>query len=313
VKLENGRFEAGGDIRIGANDLKIQNYASTNRQAFTLAVTNSIADAAPLTNNVISTEGFNFTVKPRVGDLLGTRIESIAPRFLAIPHTAVSEDRGPTSAGYKDNLAIGQLSLRGDLESLFVFVPSGSGKGALYVDYLQLGPLITNDIPNSILIDPNVTVYFADSNLPVDQLDGLFDGRLRWASEFAGPSSSVDVIKRSENKTVKMNRALRTSAKLDTDGDGIPNNLDNFPLDADTRGASTFKLTFEKRSANVSISWIAQAGESYVVEYTFDLGSGKWQTLSTVTNSEQTAQPKLIEEPIPAAAGQRFYRVRPMR
>lgn len=313
VKLENGRFEAGGDIRLAANDLKMQNYAITNRQTFTLAVTNSIGDAAPLTNNVISTEGFNFVVKPRVGDLLGTKIESIAPRFLAIPHAVVSEDRGPTAAGFKDNLALGRLLLRGDLESLFAFVPSGSGKRALYVDFLQLGPLVTNDIPNSILIDPNVVVYFADSNLPVDQLDGMFEGRLRWASEFAGPSSSVDVIKRSEKKTIKMNRALRASAKLDTDGDGIPNNLDNFPLDADTRGASTYKLTFEKRSSNVSISWIAQAGESYVVEYTTDLGSGSWQRLSTVTNSDQTAQPKIIEEPIPAAAGQRFYRVRPLR
>lgn len=319
VKLENGKFEAGGEIRLAANDLKIQNFAITNRQMFTLAVTNTIGDAAELTNNVISTEGFNFPVKPRVGDLLGTKFESIAPRFLAIPHTAAGEDRGPTAAGFKDNLAIGRLTLKGDIESQFVFVPSGTGKKALYVDFLELGVGLTNDLPSSILIDPNVVVYFADSNVPVEQLDGLFadasapQGHLRWASAFAGPSSSVDVIKRSENKTVKMNRALRTSAKLDTDGDGVPNSLDNFPLDADARGASTYKLTFEKRSSNVTISWMAQAGESYVVEYTTDLGSGNWQSLSTFTNSKNTAQPALIEEPVPAIAGQRFYRVRPAR
>ena len=319
IKLEDGKFEAGGEIRLAANDLKMRNFGITNRQALTLTITNSIADAAELTNTVISTEGFHFRVKPRVGDLLGTKVESVAPRFLSILHTVAGDDRGPSASGFKDNLALGRLSLKGDLESQFAFVPSGAGKKALYIDVLELGDSLKLDILNSLQIDPGVVVYFADANMPVDQLDGLFAdasapfGRLRWVSEFAGPGSSVDVIKRSENRTVKMNRALRTSAKLDTDGDGIPNNVDAFPLDADARGASAYRLTFEKRASNVSLSWIAQAGETYVIEFTADLGSSNWERLSTFSNPDKTAQPAVVDAPIPAGAGQRFYRVRPLR
>lgn len=319
VKLESGQFAAGGEIHVTANDFKMRGYSITNRQALTLVVTNSIGDTGLATNNVISTEGFHFLIKPKTGDLLGTKIESVAPRFLAIPHTVVSDDRGTNVAGYTDNLAIGRLTLKGDIDSLFTFVPAGSGKKALYVDYLELGVGVTNDIPNSLQFDPNVVLYFADSNIPVEQLDGLFkdasapQGHLRWVSAFAGPNSSVDVVKRSENQTVQMNRALRDSLKIDSDGDGIANKLDPFPLDAQAGAAAAFRLGFEKRASSLSISWLAQAGESYVVEYTSDLGTGNWQVISTFKNSEATAQPVSIEEPVPTDAPQRFYRVRPAR
>ncbi|MBI4658936.1 MAG: hypothetical protein HY735_08840 [Verrucomicrobia bacterium] len=319
IKLEGGRFEAGGEIRLAGNDLTIRKYAITNRQALTLVVTNSIGDSGQATNNVISTEGFHFVTKPKTGDLLGTKIESVAPRFLAIPHTVAGEDRGPVATGFKDNLAIGRLVLKGDLYSLFAFSPAGSGKRALYVDYLELGDTVKPDIANSLQIDPNLVVYFADANVPVEQLDGLFKdadaplGRLRWVSEFAGPNSSVDVLKRSENRTVPMNRALRTSTTLDTDGDGIPNNRDANPLDPDTAAGSLFRLTFEKRPTHISISWLAQAGGTYFVEYTSDLGSANWQVFSTFTNTGTAPEAANVEAPIPTNEGQRFYRVRPAR
>src|SRR5207249_3799775 len=110
---------------------------------------------------------------------------------------------------------------------------SGASAGnAIYVDFLELDTSVSSDLENTLAIDPDFTIYFADANVPVEQLDGQFDGHLRWVSEFNGPNSSVDVLLRS-GKTVKMNRALRNSASIDSDGDGIANGDDIYPLDAD--------------------------------------------------------------------------------
>src|SRR2546421_11579911 len=123
-----------------------------------------------------------------------------------------------------------------------------------------------------------MVIYFAASNVPADQLNNQIGGHLHWVPEFIGPNSSVDVV-RANGQIVQMNRAVRESTTIDSDGDGIPNAYDAFPLDPD----AALALTSVGRSTpppTVSFSWNAKPKTVYSVEYTSALGSGDWQFLT---------------------------------
>ncbi len=87
----------------------------------------------------------------------------------------------------------------------------------------------------------NIEVYYADVRLDefgpslLETLDGLNlgSGSLHWVSSFAGPNSSVDVLVRAngQTNTIQVNRALRQSALIDSNNNGIPNAFDPFPFD----------------------------------------------------------------------------------
>jgi hypothetical protein len=311
--LERGAFNAGGPIRITAGDLRIRNYTNRTSQALTLVVTNSVTDGGVGASNIISSEGFHLLRKPRTGDLLATTFESIAPTFLEVPHTWAGLDRGPVAAGFKDNMALGRLVLRTGLDTLHSFHGIATNN-ALYVDILDIRG-ITNvaDVEAVLQIDPNFTIYFADSgtNLPPAQLDGLLGGRLRWVSGFAGLLSSVDVNLNLANKTIQMNRALRESLSIDSDGDGIVNGLDANPRDdLDRREAMTLNtVAVINVPPAISFSWRAAPGTVYHIEYTTDLFSPDWKQLSSYTNTTSSAKTATIQDRV-SPQTQRFYRVR---
>src|SRR6185369_13011163 len=125
----------------------------------------------------------------------------------------------------------------------------------LYVDFLQIGPGLTNELASKVQIDPNLVIYFADSNVPVEQLDGTFDGHLRWIRDFTGPNSSVDVIFCTNGvaTTVKMNRHVRNSTTIDSDGDGIPNLFDPYPLNDDALCSGVPNLPSSPRITSVKV------------------------------------------------------------
>jgi hypothetical protein len=318
ARLEDGSFDAGADIQIGVNDLKMRNHKITTGQSFILTATNSVADSGEPTNNIIRSEGFHLFRKPALGDLLGTSFESTAPIFLSIPHTWTGEDRGPKPAGFQNNAAIGRLVLKGAFDSQFLFRGT-NGPKALYVDFLELGTNVVGDIENAIRIEPSLVIYFADANVSVDRLNGLFpdvfapQGRLRWVSEFAGPNSSVDVVSRAQNNTIRVNRALRESTTIDSDGDGIVNNLDAFPFDPDVRGAGVAMagVTFNKQSSTVSFSWDADPGATYAIEYSTDLSSPNWKPMSEYTNTSKAPRRAEFQDKISPGSPQRYYRIRP--
>ncbi|MCF7763223.1 MAG: hypothetical protein K9N62_06075 [Verrucomicrobia bacterium] len=313
AKLEGGSITAGGEIRIRAKDLKLRDIAITNQQAIVFEIENSVADLGEPANAVITTEGFHFLKKPTSGDLLGTRIESIAPRFLAIPHTVAGVDLGPTAAGYVNNAAIGQLVLTGDFDSLFAFYGSDTSARALYVDYLELGDSVAADLDNSIQVASNVTIYFADSNVSADVLNGALGGRIQWVSDFVGPNSTMDVVLGlgSDARTLQVNRSLRLSGSIDSDGDGIFNADDDTPFTDVTGQNIVRRASFDSETSVLSLFFEAKAGQSYVIEVTDDLASGEWLPISRYTNSSVGNESTSIKDKIPTGSGSRFYRIRP--
>lgn len=318
TRLLGGAFSAIGDVKVSANDLTMSSYSIETDQSVVFVVPNLLSDGGVPEGNYIKSEGFHILALPATGDFLGTTFESVAPPFIEIPHTSAGEDRGPTRAGFLNNAAIGHLILDGKIESLFRFRGTGQ-KNALYIDFLELRGSTALDVLNSIYIDPNLVVYFAASNVSADLLNGLFpdagapEGRLRWVSNFAGPSSAATVTVQSSNSTVLMNRSLRESSEIDSDGDGIANGSDAFPLDADpSTRVSVSSVGFSRETGLMSFSWTAQANQTYVIEFTTDLGSGNWQLLSRYTNSGTVAVAASGQDKVPAGTPQRFYRIRPV-
>lgn len=318
ANLTGGLLRAGGEIRLAVNDLVMQGSTSSTLQAFVLSVTNSIVDGGRADGNRIRSEGFHLLRRARSGDLLGTTFESVAPIFLEVPHTSAAEDRGASPEGFSNNLAVGHVILDGKPESLFLFRGMGR-KNALYIDLLELKGSVTTDVANSIRVEPNLVIYFADSiGVRPEQLNGLFadadapQGRLRWVPSFVGPNSATDVLMQN-NQLVLMNRGLRSSSTIDTDGDGIVNDADPYPLEADPASRVTVNtVLYNKDSSVIAFSWDAQPGRAYVVEFTTDLNSQNWQLLARHTNTTRSVSPAVVQDQIPAGTPQRFYRIRPV-
>src|ERR1041384_3869376 len=113
-----------------------------------------------------------------------------------------------------------------------------------------------------------MTVYFADCNLPAEKLDGAFNGRLRWVSDYKGANSSLTVTN-SDGSTIVVNRALRDSSTLDSDANGIPNRYDEFPFDPVAMSLSLSRPGSAgpgPASVTAMISWEAAANTTYRVE-----------------------------------------------
>ncbi len=96
---------------------------------------------------------------------------------------------------------------------------------------------------------------------------------------------------------------------FDSDGDGFADTYEQIfganPHDAASTPASPALST--KRTANTyRLSWAAEAGRTYTVQYRDSLTSGAWQSLGQVTADSDTAS---YTDTVPPGQPQRFYRV----
>ena len=323
-KLEGGSLVAGNNLSISARDLKMTGYQQSSA-TFYLAVTNSLTDAGAGANNTLTcNNGFNLLVKPLFGDLFGTTFQTQVGQFQEANHSWSAEDRGPNPAGFSNNAAIGHLVINAADTSFLTFSGSGANNG-LYVDFLDLRGAAQTDLQTVIALDTNLVIYFADASVPAESLDGKLadaqkpSGRLRWVSSFAGPNSSVDIL-RLNGQTARMNRALRFSTTIDSDGDGVPNGFDCYPYQdpaawnctGSTNGPGPLvTIVGGTTSRSVAVSWTGLPSGIYQVEYTTTLTKPVWLPLLNYTNVPVTAGAVAIQDPsILSGDAQRYYRLR---
>jgi hypothetical protein len=303
--FSNATITAGGNVELYGSTLEITHSTIIPASALVLNITNRLADGGPTGSNLWNlTDGIRFNTRPASGDLLGTTIRSFAPQFRAVPHLTAGTNRGATAAGFSNNTAIGRLVLDGSPSSLFVFSPL-TANSALYVDFLEFQNSATNYL-TSLQINSGVTVYFADSNLPAEKLDGAIGGRLRWVSSYAGANSSI-TITNSDGSVVTVNRALRLSPTIDSDGDGIPNKFDGAPFDPPLM-AMRVEAAASRDTDPVNyavISWPAAANTTYRIEFRATV-DGAWQHLMDYTHGPETSTATVYD---PIVEGTCFYRV----
>ncbi|HSH16071.1 MAG TPA: hypothetical protein VLD18_08570, partial [Verrucomicrobiae bacterium] len=231
-------------------------------------------------------------------------ISSRAGRFREIHHTWAGVDRGASTDGFNNNAALGRLVLSGERLPLFVF-DTLDGNNALYVDYLQLDGAATN-VLMSLDIKPGMKIYFANANLPVGDLDGLFAddeapaGRLRYVPRGSASSTTVVV---NGGQAGGITAALLASETIDSDGDGIPNAEDATPFD----GVAINVELLSGDAPAARISWNGAARTEYQVQYRNTVGDSDWESLTNVITGNATS-PLTVNDPV-GAAGTRFYRV----
>jgi hypothetical protein len=307
-------------IRIAAGDLLASN-SLIQAGDLIISVTNSLRATNPAAPNFWSTEGGIDMLKlPTTSDLLGTYLTSYVLGFNEESvHRWPALDLGATVAGFNNNLALGKLTLNGVADNTaFRFTGLGvGGANALYVDYLELLGNATNySGPNVALsMDPDITVYFANANIPPEKLDGTSGGQLRWVRDFCGPLSSTNFtilftngVGTVTSNTFCYNTALVTSKDIDSDGDGIVNAEDDDPFNE--RGRMPI-LSIDRNLTTpflVSISWNAQAGATNILEYKSGMSLTNWQVLTNVVtgpNSRRVTVSDLL-----STEQQRSYRVR---
>ena len=317
IEAETAQFQdastlSARDFEISASDLRFTASTNAARGKLVLRAERSLSDTGEGANNLfITMAGFQLPVKPALGDLLGTTIQSFGPRFALVDHLWAGENRGASASGFQDNVAIGHLVLDGDRDVLMSF-RGATGDNGMYIDFLELaGPLAeavdAGDLGAALFIDPSLTIYFAESNVPAEQLEELSGGRLVQV-DFAGASTFVEVSVRAGGDTVQMERVVRMSATVDSDGDGIANAYDAYPLDFDT--PLILHGTRANGETSINLSWPAEPQVQYVIEFTSSLQGGSWEVLSTFTNSDTLTQAATVSDKISGDHAQRYYRVR---
>jgi len=307
AKFDGGLVNCGGDLTLSGDVFRFVDslILVQGHLNFTLAATGSLADTGGgAGNQFICNQGFLLATKPSTGDLLGTAVRTVSPLFALVTHSWAGEDRGATAAGFENNVALGTLVLEPDsIFSDFEFQGVGASNG-LYVDVLDLSLL--PDFESRMAVAPNLTIYFAYSlGVPTEDLNGALGGRLVWVQDFAGPGSSVEVLL-ANGSTIMVNRALRESRQIDSDGDGLANGDDPYPFDPVLISQVALPAG---QPANPQISWMAAPGVVYTVEYSSTGQSGDWHPMTTVTNTATSNTLMTVQDPEPVGGAGRFYRV----
>lgn len=316
AKLDNGFFTTGGDVRLAGNIYKISRHGISAGGTLFMDVGDTLTDIGSLSQNTWEVgDGFQMSRRPQ-GDLLGTRIISHAAEFDIVNNTWASSDVGATPQGFSNNVALGALELRGNLFSRYNFRPGTAGS-ALYVDLLEINGTQADlaTLTNTVRL-LGMNIYYADivSTNPAinaESLNGLQlgTGRLIWVPDFVGPNTFIDVALSPTGPTIQVNRALRDSPTIDSDGDGIANRYDDFPF---TPGI-TFRIgTPELTTDGSKLSFIfgAKANSSYVIEYTTNLKNPQWEVLQQNLQSGSSGGSITFTDQVTANSSQRYYRVR---
>ncbi len=338
VVVSNAVVRSQSDILITAGNLLATSstlVAGTNGTvgnyipgALVIDATNSITDGGPNAGNRwLVTSGARILRRPaNGGDLMGTRLVSRASTFAKSVISWAGLNLGSSPSGFTNNLALGRLTLDGAVGTSFRFKSAGTGN-AIYIDYLEMINFPTNFSLASVLsVDPDFTLYFADSNIPAGNLTNNSGGRIRWVSDFAGPQSSTNITY-PNGLTYTFNSALVRSRDLDSDGDTIFNGNDCTPLAVpgfdstqpcppapDVAGVSAtasadlgLSISLDGSGQQVVLDWTAPAASANTVEFSDSVTTDAWQTLTNFINGPVTARVTVKDA---VGAPLRVYRVR---
>jgi len=321
-EIQNGTITAGQNINFTAGFLKLYNSTVTAGNELSFTVTNALYDAGGGSSNVlICNDGFDLAAKPPVGDLIGTELETITTEFADVDHYWPGVDLGTVAAGYTNNEAVGQLVLKEGNDTEFSFHATGASN-AMYVDLLDLSQCPDFLNPDVLTIDPNYVIYYAAAKLPAsfsvppnsngipqepeEFLNGQLGNHLRWVSSFAGPNSSVAVL--INGQTVFVNKALRYSKIIDSNDNGIPNYYDPNPFTPALVVTGSLVKTNPPPASTFAISWTAEAGVVYQVQYATNISPAVWTPLLNYTNNTSASVVASVWD-TNAVAGRRYYRV----
>jgi hypothetical protein len=310
--LTNGILSAGGDVAITTSSLVTSNLALVATRSLTLTVTNELTDTG-VTNNSFwwvgagsVGSGLNLPIKPLSGDLLGTTITLYGPTNRVINNVWAGHDYGISNAGYTNNEAVGQLifdvstpTVPGH-NAVLTFNAVGVSN-ALYVDSLILTNFATQGNATNhfnfpwLKINTNMVIYYAQALANgvsvAEEIDnqsrfGANGGRLRWVYTYAGYFSSTNYVYTnldSSTFTNTVNEALAQSTTIDSDSDGLPNNIDPTPFFLPSELNVTVKVTNLPPQC-VTVQWTTIPNATNYIYYATNMMSTNWLAFTNFNN-----------------------------
>jgi hypothetical protein len=278
-----------------------------------LWVTNKLDDGGLTGGNLwtAGVGGFNLPVLPRISSLLGTTVVETAPPYAFVTSVWAAKDKGPKPDGFTNNAAVGKLTLTGGENSKFIFTGT-TGNNALYIDYLDLKGFTTNrDSAGNLIgvqVQPGMKIYYADAGINgvsiAEKIDGKNGGTLVWVPEYAGAFSSTQLTY-ADGTILSVNRAMAASPNIDSNNDGVPNNVDPTPFFV----PSQINLRADRKQGTLGtqLSWTTLGNSTNSVLYTSDLSSPEWTVLTNFVFGPVSGKASVVD---PAPANSRYYRVR---
>jgi len=327
----------GGTVVLGGPNVLVYTGGQLNITAGSLnAAAGGLISAGGLvnidvTNSFVTPVGSTLTISglgvrlarnATANNLLGVNVDVTADRF----GTGVIEwpgaDLGAGAAGYVNNSAIGALTLDSDEFGQIQIASSTGSAGALYVQRLELGPAFEDFINvaagridfeglSSLLdIATNMRLYYNvvtvnGVELKGTLLDGAFDGRLRLVNS-AGATGGGVTMDLGGGFSVTAPWAVRYSATLDSDGDGLVNAADNTPFSGAVVSTQVMQLNGRPY---FEIAWNAAARTSYRIMVNEPSAGGGWSLLSTMSNETGSAKTLKFYDPMDRGSGAKTYRV----
>ncbi len=322
--MENGGvFVTNGSLTITAGNLTISNVAMHCSGALTFSPTNQFNVGGSTWTNVWSvSNGFNLLIKPPTGDLLGTVLVDTSPTNVnkLVSHTWAGNDFGVSTAGFFNNVALGQLILNGrGVNCTFSFSGSDANPHALYVDQIELLNFATNITNPSVgytafSVDPNMMIYFADAMASgqdiSERLDGSANGHVRWVPAFSGVFSGTNIVMGGVTNPL-VNRALVMSKDIDSNGSGTNNFFQlqsgSYPIFNSANVNLAVAHTNHLGTNSVVISWEALFDSTNYLRYKTSLTGTNWITLTNFVQGPANSRVTVID-PV-QANGKRYYKV----
>ncbi len=308
--MENGTMGSVGEIMLKTDDFVTLDNTLVSDSFLTLEISSSITDTVARRGSTISAgRGITLARKPLRGDFMATRVQlSLPALYRSATLDWAGSDLGVNVTGFSNNAAVGILSFRGDTGTRFD-VSRSSGPGAIYVDMLDIGTNMLQELESFFRIAPNFTIYYAAAtNELAEVLDGELDGRLRWVSAFLGPYSTVEVALEN-GETVKVNKGVAESLELDYDGDGTPNGLDPYPFETPVVKIDSISVV-NKPPQTAIVVWTAAPMSSYILESISTLKSTNWVTVKSISNPATAPAPLSVEDVVPPSSFEKYYRLR---
>ncbi len=298
--LTNGSITAGGNLSITTGSLLASNVVISSGQLLSIVATNNLTDTGVGNSNIwTESGGLDLPIKPLTGDLLGTTITNIAPDDQEVDIIWPGNDLGYSTAGYTNNVAVGQFVLDAAVTNLShkppltEFALSGTGvSNAIYVDYLELRDYATNrqstNLP-ALAFDPSLVIYYAQAvangSSVAEKINHGNTNHLRWLPAYVGYYSSTNIVYTNifngmtNITTNTFNTALAQSTTYDSDGDGIVNGNDSTPFFV--AGEMNFTLTITNLPPLTAlVSWQTIPDATNYLYYRTNLVVGAWQPLT---------------------------------
>lgn len=304
------------DLEVRAGEIYLGDALFFGLTTITLDATESLLAVGP--GGLLSQYGVSVPRKPEVASLASIILDVFPGKFEIANVYWAGEDLGATPLGFVNNLELLGILFEADDYAMIRF--SGPDEqNAIYAQFLEFptsiiplresGPDFSR-LAEYFSIPDNFTIYYYEAGVEGEDisllLDGQLNGRFRRIEE---PTQSVggasQIVQTGPNSAVRVNRALLYSARIDSDGDGIPNLFDSNPFEGVVLSTQPMKFGGETL---VELSWNAAANTTYELQGSDD-GGLNWKTLTTLDHKDARPGRLLTHDKVRGPDSTRMYRV----